>query len=444
MTERFRESKERVGEIKKRLFSSALAFSLFVGFPALHEAREDVVVAGDDKGSTLEASGPAERFLEQTTFPKQQTSYVTRLIEGSAHLVPDYDFQAEFAGNAEIETVFVDGEYRMFYRTYKRADGQDYCTVATGVAMAISRDGKVFNLYNKGRPLHNIESSGSPSCPDTEQSSWKYAPDVVAVEDELWMFYEQRDEVRTNPFNWHHPFTHSIHAVRSTDGGFTWGDERIVFDSDRFNMFSPVAEIGTPSVLIEDGRCYLTFHAARFKQDGVKREGFRRAAAVTEPDCNYDSQYHLIGNGESIIPQRTQGENFFGYGNADIYVSPVSGRSYIIAEEWWSQSGLCELGSTMQIVIAEIKASGENIEIVSEVVSLFNNEGLPICYRGSPDLSTGENANEIFITVSSNERSLSPDRFLISSFKHKKDTMSSDISKGAVRKPSRSGRLYTA
>lgn len=190
------------------------------------------------------------------------------VFSGQAMFVEDTAFQPppECRSHAEYTTVHFNGQYHMYFRSFRHSDGS-YGDIS-GIGLATSADGDTWTAYNGGRPVYANRSYTSGSG---EVAVVVYAPHVLAeVLDgvpTLTMVYEVMD---TGVFSGGAMPRHYIEAARSIDG-INWAPivdgtgkpARILVAQTPWEGFvsgQHRGNAGTPSLHRFGGNYYLFYH----------------------------------------------------------------------------------------------------------------------------------------------------------------------------------------
>jgi hypothetical protein len=240
-------------------------------------------------------------------------------------------FPGAIGSHAESTSVMWDGQYLMYYRTFISPAGTT-CSIPQGVAMATSDDGGgTWTPANGGRPLpalQTVQQGQNCSFDDSVESTWVYAPDVIADGSRLIMVFEQRDH---DP-NYFGPgkgrSLHSIRYVTSVDGRH-WSNSSLLLRPAPVGAWDD--EVGTPDIEKDGTGFILTFHghdsSGRLKQTrGVVRLGV------------LDGEY--AGVRSKIRLASTPDWANYGVGMADMAREP-DGFWYIVFEAFSGASGSC-------------------------------------------------------------------------------------------------------
>jgi hypothetical protein len=326
--------------------------------------------------------------------PKPDPKRLTELLTGQAELVEVKDFSATGAGNSETSTIYYNGEYLMFHRTYLLPDGSA-CPFTTGIAMSKSNDGIHYEVQNGGQPLSGLNSIPERTCPGGNLTDTIYAPNVIippsGAEGELWMAVERRSENRAEWYagHAHHPYLHRIDIFRSIDGGQTWGSGRTIQMPNTEDMHDPKAEIGTPSLFFNDGQVFLSSHTISYESLN-KRNGFHRALAVSK-STKYETLDFQIVN-QDFLPKEP---GTFGPGAASVYHVSVDGKLYMAYEEFINDTnGLCRPETQIRIKMAELVFQADGLPTVSATTTLSTANSDQNCINSMPSLGYWVSGNE--------------------------------------------------
>jgi hypothetical protein len=249
-------------------------------------------------------------------------------------------FPDAIGSHTESTSVVWNGQPLMYYRTFISPTGTT-CSIPQGVAMATSADdGGTWTPVNGGRPLSALQTvQGGQSCSfdDSVQSTWVYAPDVIADGSRLVMAFEQRDH---DP-NYFGPekgrSLHSIRYVTSTDGR-NWSNSNLILGPGAVGAWDD--EIGTPDIE-KDGTGYiLTFH-------GHDSTGLLKQTRALVRLGSLDGEY--TGDRQKIILSPTPDWANYGVGMADM-TREQDGYWYIVFEAFSGASGACGRTDTRTVV----------------------------------------------------------------------------------------------
>jgi hypothetical protein len=240
-------------------------------------------------------------------------------------------FPETIGSHAESTSVIWNGQYLLYYRTFISPAGIT-CSIPQGVAMATSDDGGgTWKPVNEGRPLpalQTVQHGQSCSFDDGVESTWVYAPDVIADGSRLVMVFEQRDH---DP-NYFSPgkgrSLHSIRYVTSSDGR-SWSNSTLLLRPAAVRAWDD--EVGTPDIEKDGNGFILTFHghdsSGRLKQT----RGIVRLRALY-------GEYS--GARSKIMLSSTPDWANYGVGMADMTREP-DGFWYIVFEAFSGASGSC-------------------------------------------------------------------------------------------------------
>jgi hypothetical protein len=270
------------------------------------------------------------------------TDAAAQLFKGTATLAQPSTspFPDAIGGHAESTSIIWNGQYLMYYRTFLSPTGIT-CSIPQGVAMATSSDGgATWTPVDGGRPLpalQTVQQGQSCSLDDSVESTWVYAPDVIADGSRLVMVFEQRDH---DP-NYFGPgqgrSLHSIRYVTSTDGR-TWSDSTLLLRPGAVGSWDD--EVGTPDIE-KDGTGYiLTFHG----HDATGRMNQTRGAVRLDALAG-----EYTGARQKINLSPTPDWADFGVGMADM-TRATDGYWYIVFEAFSGASGECGRTDTMTVV----------------------------------------------------------------------------------------------
>ncbi|MCW3841853.1 hypothetical protein ONA70_17270 [Micromonospora yasonensis] len=249
-------------------------------------------------------------------------------------------FPAAIGSHAESTSVIWNGQYLMYYRTFVSPAGTT-CPIPQGVALATSADGGgTWTPVNGGRPLpalQTVQDGQSCNFDDSVQSTWVYAPDVIADGSRLVMVFEQRDH---NP-NYLGPGQgRSLHSIRyvTSNNGLDWSNSTLLVGPGAVGAWDD--EVGTPDIE-KDGTGYiLTFHG----HDSTGR--LKQTRAVVRLDT-LAGEY--TGTRSKIILSPTPGWANYGVGMADMTREP-DGYWYMVFEAFSGASGSCGRTDTSTVV----------------------------------------------------------------------------------------------
>jgi hypothetical protein len=255
-----------------------------------------------------------------------------KLFTNAARLSPaSVAFPAAIADHAETTFVIWNGQYLMYYRTFISPAGTT-CTIPQGVAMATSADaGATWTPVNGGRPLpalQTVQDGQSCTFDDSVQSTWVYAPDVIADGSRLVMAFEQRD----HDLNYSGPGNarslHSVRYVTSTDGR-NWSNSMPILLPGAVGAWDD--EVGTPDIE-KDGTGYiLTFHG----NDSTKRLKQTRALVHLNALAG-----EYTGERQKVILSPPPPWVMYGVGKAQM-TREQDGNWYIVFEAFSGASGQC-------------------------------------------------------------------------------------------------------
>jgi hypothetical protein len=278
----------------------------------------------------LRNSGPAEPAADATG---AFCGAGCRLFNGAATLArPSRSpFPDVIGSHAESASVIWNGQYLMYYRTFISPAGIP-CSIPQGVAMAMSDNGgRTWTPVNGGRPLpalQTVQQRQSCSFDDSVESTWVYAPDVIADGSRLVMVFEQRDHDPNYFGSGKGRSVHSIRYVTSADGR-RWSNSMLLLRPGAVGAWDD--EVGTPDIEKDGNGFVLTFHghdsSGRLKQTrGVIRLG------------GLDREY--VGARSKIILSSTPDWTDYGIGMADM-TRGRDGFWYIVFEAFSGASGSC-------------------------------------------------------------------------------------------------------
>jgi hypothetical protein len=255
-----------------------------------------------------------------------------KLFTNAARLSPaSVAFPAAIADHAETTFVIWNGQYLMYYRTFISPAGTT-CIIPQGVAMATSDDGgATWTPVNGGRPLpalQTVQDGQSCTFDDSVQSTWVYAPDVIADGSRLVMAFEQRD----HDLNYSGPGNarslHSVRYVTSTDGR-NWSNSMPILRPGAVGAWDD--EVGTPDIE-KDGTGYiLTFHG----NDSTKRLKQTRALVHLNALAG-----EYTGERQKVILSPPPPWVMYGVGKAQM-TREQDGNWYIVFEAFSGASGQC-------------------------------------------------------------------------------------------------------
>lgn len=279
-------------------------------------------------GCNPDTSGtPSASTTTMTTTPVQ-ACWAACLFAGTAHLQLDDRFHpaTEMRNHLEASTVFFNGSWRMYYRTFRFAGGE--CPFPTGIALATSVDGDTWTVSNAGLPLEGLATV--PACPATAGtvSVWRYAPSVVVDGASLRMAYESRTTLVANgrAFN-------RVDAISSSDG-MTWSGDHTIISPGAVGAWNE--EVGTPD-LVRDGNVWkVGFHANRPSE-------VVRALAIG--GGSFENPFAVLG---TVIgpqsPARFPNPGWFGHG-VGLGSTIREGDFYYQVFEGWTGTGQCGLAN---------------------------------------------------------------------------------------------------
>ncbi|MEV0804917.1 hypothetical protein [Micromonospora sp. NPDC050200] len=270
------------------------------------------------------------------------TAAAADLFSGTAILAQPSGspFPDAIGGHAESTSVIWNGQYLMYYRTFISPTGAT-CSIPQGVAMATSSDsGATWAPVNGGRPLpalQTVQQGQSCSFDDSVESTWVYAPDVIADGSRLVMVFEQRDHDPNYVAPGQGRSLHSIRYVTSTDGR-NWSNSTLLLRPGAVGAWDD--EIGTPDIE-KDGTGYiLTFHG----HDATGR--LKQMRGVIWLDA-LAGEYTGVRQKINLSP--TPDWANFGVGRADMTRGP-DGYWYIVFEAFSGASGECGRTDTKTVV----------------------------------------------------------------------------------------------
>ena len=249
-------------------------------------------------------------------------------------------FPDAMASHAESTSVTWNRQHLMYYRTFISPTGTT-CPIPQGVAMATTADrGGTWTPVNGGRPLpalQTVQDGQSCNFDNSVQSTWIYAPEVIADGSRLVMAFEQRDH---NPNHFGPGKGRSLHTIRyvtSTDGR-KWSNSTLILRPGAVGAWDD--EIGSPDI-DKDGTGYiLTFHAHdstdRLKQT---RALVRLGALAGE----------FTGERQKIILSPNPDWANFGVGMADLR-RERDGHWYVVFEAFSGATGACARTDTRTVV----------------------------------------------------------------------------------------------
>jgi len=274
-------------------------------------------------------------------------------------------FPDAVGSHAESSSVIWNGQYLMYYRTFINPAGTT-CSIPQGVAMATSDNGgDTWTPVNGGRPLpalQTVQQGQSCSFDDSVQSTWVYAPDVIADGSRLVMAFEQRDH---DP-NYFGPrqgrSLHSIRYVTSADGR-SWSNSTRILGPGAVGAWDD--EVGTPDIEKDGNGFILTFHghdsSGRLKQT----RGIVRLAAL-------DGEYP--GARSKIILSSTPDWVNYGVGKADM-TRESDGYWYIVFEAFSGASGSCGRTDT-RTVVGIARSADAQTWFVRQAPLIYGRDGL--------------------------------------------------------------------
>jgi hypothetical protein len=240
-------------------------------------------------------------------------------------------FPDAIGSHAESTSVIWNGQYLMYYRTFTSAAGAT-CAIPQGVAMATSDDGGATWIpVHGGRPLpalQTVQEGQSCSFDDGVQSTWVYAPDVVADGSRLVMAFEQRDHDQSYFGPGQGRSLHSIRYVTSIDGR-SWSNSSLVLRPGSVGAWDD--EVGTPDIEKDENGFILTFHGHDSTRRLKQTRGVVRLGAL-------DGEY--TGPRTKITLSPTPGWANYGVGKADM-TRDADGYWYIVFEAFSGASGSC-------------------------------------------------------------------------------------------------------
>ncbi|MFU8874590.1 hypothetical protein [Micromonospora sp. SL4-19] len=270
------------------------------------------------------------------------TAAAAELYKGTATLAQPTSspFPDTIARHAESTSIIWNGQYLMYYRTFISPTGAN-CSIPQGVAMATSSDsGATWTPVDGGRPLsalQTVQDGQSCSFDDSVNSTWVYAPDVIADGDRLVMVFEQRDHDPNYGGPGQGRSLHSIRYVTSTDGR-NWSNSTLLLRPGAVGAWDD--EIGTPDIEKDGSGYILTFHG----HDATGRMNQTRAVVRFDKLAG-----EYTGARRKIKLSPTPDWANFGVGKADMTRAP-DGYWYIIFEAFSGASGECGRTDTRTVV----------------------------------------------------------------------------------------------
>lgn len=203
--------------------------------------------------------------------------------------VEDTAFQPppECRSHAEYATIFFNGQYYMYFRSFRNADGS-YGDI-TGIGLATSSDGNTWTAHNGGRPVfpNRTYTNGSGT-----HSVVLFAPSVLLEmpggNPLLTMVYEVMDTGVNGPSglprNW-------VEGATSTDG-LTWtpimdgaNPRKIVVSSTAWEGFTGGlhrGNAGTPSINKFGSTYYIFYHGfSGFDGANCLKRGFASGSSMS-------------------------------------------------------------------------------------------------------------------------------------------------------------------
>lgn len=195
---------------------------------------------------------------------------------GNAQFVADTAFQAppELQFHAETSTAFFNGQYMMYYRTFRYINSMGGISISsfpTGIALATSTDGNTFAAYNNGLPVIASGAGGLGTG-----LLGLYAPsvlaDVVNGVPKLLITFEQ------DPSSGYQ----NIAKAESTDG-INWSSFQIILTAQYAWEGVSGGNVGTPSLeKLSNGQYIVFYHGFRGTDGtGATARGFATGSSLT-------------------------------------------------------------------------------------------------------------------------------------------------------------------
>lgn len=271
-------------------------------------------------------------------------SPVSDAFNGDAMFVEDTWFwpPQECRGHAEYSTVYLNGQYYMYYRSFYDQTGT-YTGNITGIALATSTTGYYWTAYNGGRPVlpNRVYTNG----PGTHEVAF-FAPSVLVetsgTQPLLTMVFEVMDTgVGTTPGPQPRNY---VEGATSTDG-ISWqpitdmqGNPRKLVTAqypwEGMINGTDYGNVGTPSIHKFNGTYYIFYHGFS-GMDGV---GCLKRGFASGPSLGSLTK---CSSNPVLLPPGDWGDA--GIGRGDI-VQDADGR-FIMVFEGLRHSAVC--GSTV-------------------------------------------------------------------------------------------------